>query len=350
MRNFVWVACLAIGCSSNALSTQNGDGGGFDQGGVDGGGGDLPGLACGGGLDAKDVASTLTLPQEHSQFAIDLNGDGKVDNQYGNIVGALSAQNLDLQSTVDQSLAAGQLVLLFEQAGATLANDACDTLTFAHGNTTAAPPRFDGTDAFTIDTSHAVTGFVGATSGGTFVSFAPAPNADVMAALPLSFGLGAPISVPLHDVQVRFTRSGDQLFKGQLNGAIRETDVQTMIVPQIAQTLSGEVALGGSSAQQILDLFDTGGTDDSANPSGCTNSDGSPACRNMAGPDVGACARAGDGVISTCEVATNSIIKNVLAPDVQLFAADGTFAPNPANTMRDSLSVGVGFTAVRASF
>jgi hypothetical protein len=71
----------------------------------------------------------------------------------------------------------------------------------------------------------------------------------------------------------------------------------------------------------------------------------------MAGADAGTCAQAGDGVISTCEVATNSIIKNILAPDVQMFSNDGlTYAPNPANTHKDSLSVGVGFTAVKATF
>jgi hypothetical protein len=58
----------------------------------------------------------------------------------------------------------------------------------------------------------------------------------------------------------------------------------------------------------------------------------------------------GDGHIATCEVSENAIIQNVLQPDVQLFDSNGNFSPNSANTDKDSLSVGLGFTAVRATF
>ncbi len=62
-----------------------------------------------------------------------------------------------------------------------------------------------------------------------------------------------------------------------------------------------------------------------------------------------------DGMIGLCEVSGNSIIKNVLEPDVQMFEADGvTYHPNKnctgACTTKDSLSLGLGFTGVKATF
>src|SRR4029077_620813 len=79
---------------------------------------------------------------------------------------------------------------------------------------------------------------------------------------------------------------------------------------------------------QIQSIFDTGM---------CANPNGSMAA-------------AGDFVIDICEVASNQIIMNVLSPDVQIFSADGaTYMPNSKNTMKDSLSLGLGFTAVQAA-
>jgi hypothetical protein len=63
------------------------------------------------------------------------------------------------------------------------------------------------------------------------------------------------------------------------------------------------------------------------------------------------CAKKGDGKIDLCEVSTNSIIVNALDPDVQMFSDDGlTYHPSSDNTHRDSLSLGVAFTAVKAKF
>src|SRR5258706_4644331 len=67
----------------------------------------VPACAVTGTHRQQFVADTITLPQMRVQFSMDLNGDGKLDNQLGNIVGALSSQNLDPQPGVNQALAAG---------------------------------------------------------------------------------------------------------------------------------------------------------------------------------------------------------------------------------------------------
>ena len=48
-------------------------------------------------------------------FGLDLNGDGKIDNQLGNIIGALTANNLDTQGGVDTAICEGQVVLLMDR-------------------------------------------------------------------------------------------------------------------------------------------------------------------------------------------------------------------------------------------
>jgi len=338
MGSLICAAALMAGC---------GDSGG--------GGGGCSTLTT--GAEGKNVANALTVPQEKSMFAMDLNGDGKLDNQLGNIIGALAAQNLDPQMGVNDSIKAGGVLLLLDQTASDLQNSTCGQVTVSVGNKPAMPPKYDGTDTFTVNTSIGGGSFKGVISNGFYNSNSPVTATDatevvVNVQLPLVSG-SDPITLKIHGGHLQFTRSGNMLTKGQINGAIKSTDVQTSIIPAVAKLLTDKVAgmMGMMSTnQQILDIFDTGGQD-STPPSGCVNADGTPACKNMTGPDAGTCAKAKDMIISTCEVATNSIIKNVLAPDVQMFSDDGThYSPSSANAHKDSLSLGLSFTAVQASY
>jgi hypothetical protein len=93
-----------------------------------------------------------------------------------------------------------------------------------------------------------------------------------------------------------------------------------------------------ANCSQVRQLFDTGGTPDpTCAGMTCRNSDGTCAAKN-------------DAKIDYCEVATSPIIKNLLPPDIQLTDGMGHYMPNPANTTRDSWSVGLGFGAVAATF
>jgi hypothetical protein len=146
--------------------------------------------------------------------------------------------------------------------------------------------------------------------------------------------------------QRQFENSGSSLVSGQLNGAIRETDLTNVVIPAIATqfNLTAHTTPCAGVCLTLLQIFDTGGAPDPT--CGVTDAGAATSCRN---PD-NTCAKGRDGIISICEVATNGLMKNVLAPDVALFDANGNWHPDPTNTKRDSLSVGFGFTAVRASF
>src|SRR3954471_18188379 len=72
------------------------------------------------GMEAKYVANTLTVPQQRSDYAMDLNGDGRADNQLGNIIGALTGAGLNTRDGVNTALADGNVVLLVDETGADL--------------------------------------------------------------------------------------------------------------------------------------------------------------------------------------------------------------------------------------
>jgi hypothetical protein len=310
------------------------------------------------GMEAKYVVNALTVPMQKTDFAMDLNGDNKLDNQLGNIIGALTAQNLDVQMGVNDAITMGSVILLLDQTAANLSNDSCSKVSAAVGNKPANPPKYDGTDSFTVNSSIVGGSFKGAISNNFYNSNSPVvataqTETQLTIQLPLVAG-AEPINLIVHGGHIQFTSSAGMLKGGQINGAIKNDDVQNSIIPSVAVILTNKVTSGtgmASTNQQILDIFDTGGNDDPAHPSGCTNPDGTPACKNLApsAADFNSCAVKGDKKISTCEVATNSIIKNVLAPDVQMFQG-GVYMPNAANTMKDSLSLGLGFTAVKADF
>jgi hypothetical protein len=290
----------------------------------------------------KLVAQQITLPQQRSDFAVDLNGDGKVDNQYGNIIGALSAQNLDVQGSVDMQVASGQVLLLVDlrSSDVTFASDSCAGAVVTNAQM-KANPDFSGNGSFTIDTTVMAGNFAGPISNSTFLSTAPATATTPVSLevyLPLfSFG-GTTMPTTLKITAAQLKLQGGQ--RGQINGVIKKQDLDAAEV-EVAATLNAQVQANptSSTAMQLLQIFDFGGSADPTGKCGQT-------CQN---PD-GSCAKANDGVISTCEVTTNPIIRNVLAPDVDMFDAQGNYAPNPANTSKDSLSIGFGFTAVGAKF
>jgi hypothetical protein len=331
-----------------------GDGGGYppDLGGGDGGGfpPDMTQGSCSPEPEPNRrtlVANMVTVPTDRNMFALDLNGDGRVDNQLGNIIGALTQQGIDSQLTIRDAVIAGSDIILFDQGSNDpfFNFDSCASLTLLTGLATALPPAYNGTDVFTIDNSVAPTFLAGPIGAGRFDSVNVTPTLQPLTAtVKLPFA-GTLIPVPLVGVRVSLRPSTTPgiAMTGQINGAIRNSDVQGVVVPAIARALTAQVTANPNlpSSQSILSLFDSGGTRDLS----CPATD--PGCRN---PD-GTCARARDNIISTCEVGTSGLIQNVLAPDVQLFSDDGSvYQPNRDNTHKDSLSVGLGVTLVNASF
>ena len=210
-----------------------------------------------------------------------------------------------------------------QSSDATFGGDLCAGAVVENARSQPAP-NFSGSGSFTVDGNLMAGHFAGPIAQSAFLSAAPATATvpvSLQVYLPLAAG-APPTLVNLTAAQLRYDSASKQ---GQLNGVIRKADIDAAMVAT-AMLLDQRVQADPTSqnSQQILQIFDIG----------CT---GHPEYK-------------GDGHIETCEVTDNSIIKNVFAPDLDMFDANGNYAPNPANTDKDSLSVGFGFIAVGASF
>lgn len=249
--------------------------------------------------------TALTLPQTHADFAYDLNGDGRPENQLGAIIEAMAAADFGAQEYVDASLANGSDVMQVE--------------------------------VFVDDAGHAAATYgqvmgglrAGLFCGGDALHFDSTPTAEMHESTDLDFTLSFAdgVSVSVRGAHLQFTTTGDTI-QGELHGAVPANQINTVVDQGIADLMSKKVKDPNYDPTQLLLIFDKG---DNTGGS-CTNFDGT-----RSDPD--------DGVIGPCEILLNSVTKNVLAPDVDLFDFDGHFAPRPNNDYKDSLSLGIGFTA-----
>jgi hypothetical protein len=250
------------------------------------------------------------------------------------------------------ALQSGQEVVLLSEhsSDATFQADSCAEADVVMGAPAAMPPTPGGI----YKASGQPGSFTGPIVSGRFNSAAPATTkmpVTLTLGLPL-FG-SSPVLVPIVAAHLQLTYSGGRIVGGQINGGIKKSDIDNTLIPGIAQLLSQKILADKgnftSTDMAILSLFDTGGTP-VPSPSGCTKQCGNT-CQNPANaPNACGCASANDSIIDECEVATNSIIQAVFAPDVQLFDANDNYAPNPQPIHKDSMSMGIAFTAIPAQF
>ena len=310
-----------------------------------------------GSQKAQYVVSRLQVPPTEKDFAIDLNGDGRIDNQLGSIISVLASEGLNAQSSMDSAVNNGDVLILVDQLSddPNFSNDAASEIGVSVGMKTT--PDFSGKGVFTVNSDDPRAPFYGKIVDDKFNSNAPSTSKHpTQVTLNLPFiPNAAPVALVLNGAHAQFSRNSDgtiaqtcgatgNLACGSLQGAIKMEDVQNRIIPSIATYLNTRIGPNptDSSNKQILSLFDTGGTANAACNGTCKNPD--------AGDRPGQCAVVGDNIVDSCEVGTSQIVMGVLNADVQMFDDSGNYAPNPKNTKKDSISLGIGFTAVPATF
>jgi hypothetical protein len=278
------------------------------------------GSVCAASYSRGHAVDDLDLPGSNSAaagYAFDLNSDGSADNAFGSVLASIiSGFDLDVAGATSSDTATGQIVHLVElrSSDAAFATDPAARATWFVGEATPAPPLFDGSDTFRYDANFVPGTFLAALSGSSFVSADPATtSAPVEITLRLRLA-GYPIDLPLQGARLAFGVSVAGLVNGRVNGSIRKTDIDTIFVPALAEALNDAVQADpqSPSAMTLLGLFDD-----------------SPM----------------DGEITSNEVANNPLMISLLSPDVDIRDAHGNYAPNPANTSKDALSFGFGFTA-----
>jgi hypothetical protein len=123
------------------------------------------------------------------------------------------------------------------------------------------------------------------------------------------------------------TVTQDGITSGRLAGALTKQDIDSNLMPAVLDILDGLIAVcepageeccpNDSTGDQVIGFFDT---DE-------------------------------DCAISMLELQDNALIKGSIGnPDLDLFDENNNFNPTPAGPDKESLSLGVGFTAKSAEF
>lgn len=265
------------------------------------------------------VADSVQLPTSTTQartFGRDRDRDGQSDNALGQFFSALVSQGLDLTAAQHDAITSGAIVMLHSLRTKSLANSQNATWQVWYGDPTANPD-LTGTGTFTLPPAQPHSKRLPATIKNHKVRTV-AGNIPVR----LTFG-GEPFDLQLTKAKVFATCSSTSCSAGRINGAISDSDVDNVLIPQTAMQLQAIVT------------------------------------RDCPGPGPGSCADGSQGksieqifdanqdlVVTADEVRENSLAKALLAPDLDLLSADGQPGHDGVN---DSMSFGFGFTGVHAT-
>jgi hypothetical protein len=293
----------------------------------------------------------VTVPENAQQvrdFGLNIDGDAnnRPDNALGGILSALRQQNVDAQVWLTDAIRSGSVLWLHSLQATGLADSQPANWRIYQGLASASPPNFDGHDAFELDPTASTSDVIpGILVGGQF------EGGPGTATLPISLGGGAPVRLHLVGARVRARVSASGCSEGVLGGALTSDELQQHVLPGLQGLMNSEIANDGP---------------DGLHPVACPTD--ASACPTSLGGEATSCDSARnlcvsstsktllnlfdvnkDGNIALDELRDNTLIRALLAPDVDLFDASGAFHPL-ADGVKDSLSIGVGFTCKPASF
>jgi hypothetical protein len=266
------------------------------------------------------VVNTTTIPKtaaEANELGLDIDGDDQArpDNNLGQVLSIFSS-DYDLDAEQQALIDSGAIIHLLELRAASLTTATRVGMTLMHGRDTDGDPsdNLTGNESFAIDTSRGQGTMYGCITSGTV---------DVRrGTIPLAItfpGLDQPFIVELVGTRIDARVTATSL-DGRIGGGIHEDELDQSVIPALAEGLNrivdrdcdGSVCSGTGGA--IVDLFDTNDDLD----------------------------------ISIEELRNSALVGALLAPDLDLFDSNGNYAPL-TDGVEDSLSVGLGFTAVGAS-
>ena len=283
------------------------------------------------------VAAQLLEPHTQEQaleYALDIDRDpaGRRENQLGVMLAVMREQGGESLVFGDfaSAVARGDMIHLFDLQATSLSDaSAVGFRTFVGTNPGTAPcngpgdtvcgRHLDGATSFDVDTS-----------AGTDSLLYSEINAGICTGvgetLPLqvTFGDGTPAVLTLVAPQVDVQVASDTLMNGRIGGAVTLDERDTILLPGWASSIQTQVdadctgpamCVPGSDGELLQQLFDL----------------------NM------------DGAVTTIDLQMSALVATLIAPDVDLFDANGDFNPL-VDGVKDSLSLGLFFTAVGASF
>jgi hypothetical protein len=268
------------------------------------------------GVEYYFVTNKLQIPttQEQTQaFALNVDGDPQQtpDNKFGNLFILLTSavQGIELQSTLDQAVDTGQLISLHVVKADDALNDTSVSWSIFQGQKAQLAPKFDGTDNFTIDSAvPANLPVVGSLTNGHFIGGPGAARVQM-------FFLGQLVDVDLIGVHIEADLSAQGCTNGKLGGGVTVDEFSGKLLPAIAGGLNEIIKADKAVASTLLQTFDSDQ----------------------------------DGTITAQELENNPVLMLAISPDLDLIDASGKFNPNQ-DSVKDSYSLGLGFTCVPAIF
>ncbi len=268
------------------------------------------------GVQYHFVTKELLLPTTSAQaqsFALNVDGNSQnhLENKFGEMLALLTSAvpGMDLQSSVDQALKSGQLVMLHVVKASDLMNDPNVSWIVAKGKQTSSAPSFDGSDKFTLDsTISPASPILGAIANGHFTG-GPGTTRIQMILLSQS------IEVDLIGVRLEADLSAKGCTNGKLGGGVTVDEFQSKLLPLVVEGLNQIVKVDKDAAPTILQALDSNH----------------------------------DGTISVQELENNPLLMSAISPDLDLLDASGKFNPGQ-DGVKDSFSIGLGFTCVPAAF
>jgi hypothetical protein len=242
-----------------------------------------------------------------------VDGDAQqtLDNKFGNLFTLLTSavKGIEIQSTLDQAVNTGQVVTLHMVKADDPMNDPSVSWSIFLGQKNQSVPKFDGSDKFTLDSAVPVNSpIIGSLTKGHFT------GGPGMARVQM-FMMGQLIEVNLIGVRLEADLSAKGCANGKLGGGVTVDEFRAKLLPSIAAGLNQIVKTDKTVANTLLPVFDSDQ----------------------------------NGTVTTQEIENNPMLMLAISPDLDLLDASGKFDPNQ-DGVKDSYSVGLGFTCVPATF
>lgn len=298
------------------------------------------------GDSSKLATDGLRLPSSSKSFAYDMDGDGVAENQLKNLLNIVSSQ-INLQDSVNEAVTKGQAVLLFDMKTPSAADASCAGLTIGLAKTAAMAPKYDGTDTFMLGDIMGVKLYGSITAGKLSTTPPKDQTADteqkIEIRLPLgSTGMELPLVLRAAHLEGTVGMDGGvlRIKDGALHGVISKEDIDNKIVPLIGDIISklindeAKKDPMSNTIKTLVGLFEK-----SAYSKTKCMSDAMKCCATNP---------------TTCKIEKQEIIDSpiggVLAPDVEVFDAQGKWKPVVKGKNPNGMSVGLGFSGVKATF
>ena len=194
------------------------------------------------GTTYKLATARLVIPTTTASYAVDIDGNGRPENQFKRLVDVFTLAGLDIQGSIDFSTAAGEGIQLLSVTTTNPATSACVGVEINPASSPmvgAPPPKFDGHDVFSPSVP------VGAQLSGSLTSSRftttrpPLQSALDEQSLQLRLVLGtSPLLLPLRGVHLEGTLTGAaglwQIQNGMIHGAISDEYINRVILPSLA--------------------------------------------------------------------------------------------------------------------